>query len=446
MKRAIKFLCLVLIAGLVISPACVALPAAADAETSKLVIYNWEDYIGPDVVDGFKAYYKTKTGRDIDVTYSTFDTNETMMTTINQDANSQIDLICPSEYAIQRLQLAGKLMSLTDAQQQSGYTLQNKGNINPVIYEKVAEAGIEIADYFVPYMWGTLGIMYNSDVVTEADLANGYGLLWNKAGNKELDGKIYMKDSIRDSYVAAVMYLKEEGRLEGTEYADYTVAQLINCTDDLMLELAEEVLVEQRDVLKGYGVDNDKDDMQTGKAYVDLAWSGDAVYSIEVAEEEGINLAYFVPESGGNLWFDGWAIPSANVRNIEAALMFMDYINDPVVAVENMMEIGYTSAVKADVVKASPEALQILADNEYDAEEFFADPVRYPDTSESAKLGVMKDFGSRNEAANAMWERVKSQGFPITLVVIIVVIAVIVIGVVVFFIIKNKKGSMRQKV
>ena len=58
----------------------------------------------------------------------------------------------------------------------------------------------------------------------------------------------------------------------------------------------------------------------------------------------------------------------------------------------------------------------------------------------------MKDFGSRNEAANAMWERVKSQGFPITLVVIIVVIAVIVIGVVVFFIIKNKKGSMRQKV
>ena len=71
MKKAIKFLCLLLIAGLVISPACVALPAAADAETSKLVIYNWEEYIGPDVVEGFKAYYKTVTGRDIDVGIST---------------------------------------------------------------------------------------------------------------------------------------------------------------------------------------------------------------------------------------------------------------------------------------------------------------------------------------------------------------------------------------
>ncbi len=434
MKRLTLALIFVLALTAALFPA-LSFGAVADAATEVLVVYNWEDYISlrgeddpddleeRDLVAGFQRYYKAVTGNSIEVRYTTFDTNETMMETLR----GTIDLICPSEYAIQRLKSQDKLMSLTEAQQRSGYTLQNKGNINPVIYDRVEKAGMAIGDYFVPYMWGTLGIMYNADVVTEADLEAGYGILWNAAGNPQLNKNIFLKDSIRDTYVATVLYLKEQNRLEGTPYEDYTVQELINCTDATMLSLAENALIEQKAVNKGYGVDNDKEELMKGTAYVDLAWSGDAVYSIDEAEK-GVNLDYFVPEVGGNIWFDGWAIPKDNARNLKAALMFIDYLCLPASAVKNMDFIGYTSAVDASAILADEEAVQLLTDFEYDVDEFFADPVRYPDTS-SENLGVMQDFGARNSAANAMWENVKAYGgTPWVLWVVVGVIAVVGLG------------------
>ena len=141
--------------------------------------------------------------------------------------DSQIDLICPSEYAIEKLMKKGLLQKLDMSSSEYEYV----DNVYPAIRERVDAVfpkdgdGAGMNDYFVPYMWGTLGILYNAEKVTEDDLATGWGLLWNKNGNPDLEGKILMKDSVRDVYVATVVYLKDEGLLDGTEYESLSIEE-----------------------------------------------------------------------------------------------------------------------------------------------------------------------------------------------------------------------------
>ena len=365
---------------------------------------------------------------------------------INGDA--VVDVIAPSEYAIEKL-LQHDLLEKIDKTKVSTIS-----NVNSAIYEAVknvfgtftTDGGetVDITDYFVPYMWGTLGILYNADVVTEADLAKGWGLLWNENGNEALNGKIFMKDSIRDSYCAAVMYLKEYNLLPDA-HKNKSVQELINTNDDTMLAAVEELLVRQKDVLKGYEVDFGKQEMISEKGLVDLAWSGDALYAIEEAEASSSApaLDYFVPEVGGNVWFDGWVIPK-NAKNKEAANYFIAFLNEPEIAMSNMLEIGYTSAVDKSVFESSEAALALLEEAEYDAAEFFADERRYPEITES--LGVMKDFGARNDVVVAMWERVVSSNTDLTtLWIIIGVVAVLVIaGIAIFLVRRNKNRRVKK--
>lgn len=443
-------LCLTVVGGSIAGIVVVS----KENKREKLVIYNWADYIAPNITDDFVEYYKAKTGKDIEVVYSMFDTNETMITEITK-GDSQIDLICPSEYAIQKLMAKGLIKKLDMPAEKYPYL----SNVYPAIREKVDEVFTDIPaggvanqkmnDYFVPYMWGTLGILYNVDIVTEEDLAEGWGLLWNKAENPKIKGKILMKDSVRDVYAATVVYLKEEGMLDNTPYANLSIEELINKVDETLLGMTEKVLNEQRGHLKGYEVDFGKDDMVNGVAYVDLAWSGDALYAIEesyIESEERYFLDYFVPESGSNIWFDGWAIPTC-AQNTGAAKEFINFLCRPDIAMRNMIEIGYTCAVNPETFQTSRDeyniaAVQNLIENEYvyelegereedgiyfdidgvayDMTEFFGDTRRYP-AMNTDKLGVMQDFGANNEKVVNMWERVKGgEEFPWQLIVTIV--------------------------
>jgi spermidine/putrescine transport system substrate-binding protein len=403
MKRFSKPTVIVLAAALLLS-LCFSLAACNKAKADKFVIYNWEEYISEEVKDGFKAYYKAQTGKDIEIEYSTFDTNETMLTKIiNNDA--KVDVICPSEYAIEKLLQKGLLAPLDFG------VISNYENVDPMITGKIdevfgeidlPEGKVNMNDYFVPYMWGTLGILYNTETVREEDLAKGWGLLWNQAGNPALEGKILMKDSIRDAVAATVFYLKENDRLpEGLK--DKSAQELINTVNAELLAVIEQALKEQKPHLKGYEVDFGKDDMLNGIAYADLAWSGDAFWAIM----EGENLNYFIPDSGSNIWFDGWVIPKSS-NNKDAAMHWINYLCDPEIAMRNMMEIGYTAGVAPEKLQESESAIAILTDNDFDAQEFFADTLRYP--IETEHLGVMKDLGASNEQAVDMWERVKAAG------------------------------------
>lgn len=402
------------------------LSACSNANKDILVIYNWEDYIDELVNESFKEYYHQETGRELNIIYSTFDTNETMVTkVINNDAN--VDLICPSEYAIQKLMVYDRLHKLNLD------NIPNFKNVDPNISSSIGDIFSQIPvndevrdmrNYFAPYMWGTLGILYNADVVTEADLQKGWGLLWNEGNNASLQGKILMKDSIRDAYVASLLYAKEYGRLPD-KYQSMHVGELINTVDDELLNISKAVLSEQKKHLKGYEVDFGKDDMIAKKAYVNLAWSGDAMYAIEEAEDSGVNLDYFVPEVGGNIWFDGWIIPS-NSKNIDIAEMYINYMLQPDISMMNTMYIGYNCAIDPQILMNNEDALVILADNEYDADEFFADERRYPTNREN--LGVMQDFGKANSQVVAMWESVKAESenmFGILFVIIAVIIGLI---------------------
>ena len=332
-------------------------------ETDDFIIYNLEDYIDEAVLDEFEEWYFEQYGKRIKVSYNTYDTNETMLTkVVNNDA----------------------------------------------IYERTSKFGDDFADYFVPYMYGTLGILYNADVIEENDIdveEAGWGLMWNTMDCEDLRGKILMKDSIRDTFAAAACYLKEQDLLPDA-YADYSLEDLINCTDEELVDAVRAVLMEQKSELKGYEVDFGKDDLINLHAYVDLAWSGDAMYAIEEAELYDVNLDYFVPEVGANMWFDGWFIPTCS-KQVEVANAFIEFMCLPTVAAANMIEVGYTSAIDQEVLIDDEDVIAMLEDAEYDVEEYFAWDVRYPDVH-NPNYGMMADYGDARTRMTIMWEEVKA--------------------------------------
>lgn len=348
----------------------------------ELYIYNWEDYIDIGLLDDFAAYYKEQTGRSLDITYTTFDTNETMLTNV-QRGGANVDLICPSEYAIEKLMRGGYVENLSELVAEleaEGAKFDNIEGIDEDILSAIDEVfgdidGKAMRDYMVPYMYGTLGILYNKNIISEEELEEyGWGILWNEGGNPELEDEILLKDSIRDTYCAAVLYLREYGKLPdgvspsvGKPYTEMSSAELMNCTDDALLAAVEEALIDQRGHISGYEVDFGKDDMINEIVYADLAWSGDALWAIEESYDEETDdymLGYYVPGIGSNIWYDGWIVPTT-VRNKLAAVMFIDYMCRPESAARNIGYIAYTSAVDRDAVMNDADAIGALLDVEY---------------------------------------------------------------------------------
>ena len=464
-----KRICLCLAICLIVG-VCAFSFSGCQSYDEMLIIYNWEDYIysKTDLQDDFNQYYYALTGKTVKIRYSTFDTNETMLTKMLK-CNTVADMICPSEYAIQKLVNNGLVQKIDDVIDNNINGEQEKtelksaiyDNVNSAIYDKVDQVeGMNINDYFIPYMMGTLGIMYNADLLPENISDYGWGVLWNKTttGEKimdELDGKIYMKDSIRDSYAAAVFYLKEQGRLPAG-YETKSAQELINDTSPEMIKAVSAVLKEQKNsgCLKGYEVDFGKEAMVSGAVYVDLAWSGDAMYAIEEAELEGVTLDYFVPESGSNIWFDGWVIPTT-AQNPTAALYMMSFLNQADVTTLNMMEIGYTSAVDNTILIDNEDVRDILLEYEYaeideETGEYFTDyfdyEVRYPDYTDET-LGVMQDFGDSNKEITAMWEEVLSTDTDLSVIWITLgAIAIIVLVFLVIIFIKNHRKRIVKRV
>ena len=382
---------------LAIVTVCTLAPALAACNTATggltgggadtLVIYNWEDYIDVALLDEFEAYYRKVTGRSLSITYSTFDTNETMLTQVMR-GETAVDVVCPSEYAIERLMRADLLADQTElvAEYSEQYpdAFSNLGNVNKTVLEKIGETfgemeiGGEVRDmrdYMVPYMWGTLGLLYNTRVISEEELEEcGWGMLWNESNNPELENMILMKDSVRDSYAAVVFYMEDNGLLPdgvsetyGKPFKELTANELINCTDKALLDAAEKLLTEQRERISGYEVDFGKDDMINEIVYLDLAWSGDALWAIEESEyyedTDTYQLGYFVPEKS-NIWYDGWAVLESSDSKL-AAMMFIDYMCTPEAGARNIGVIGYTSAVDQETMKYDYDAAQALLDVEY---------------------------------------------------------------------------------
>ncbi len=443
-----KFVALIMLVMLSVLVGTAGGTITAFAATETLVIYNWAEYICEDDEDGlievisaFEDYYKAKYGVTLKVEYNTFETNEEVVTKVLL-GDSNIDLLCPSEYSIQKLMEAGALLKIDTS------SIENYGNLDTEVLEKIEEEFGEVSigdgttasmlEYIIPYTIGTLGILYNADVVTEEDIATGWGILWNEANNPLLNSKIYVKDSVRDTYVAAVMYAKEQGLLP-EEYASLSASELINTTDDTMLEIVEDVLIAQQSVLRGYEVDQGKDEMIQEKAYVCLSWSGDALYAIEDAENYGINLDYYTPEIGGNIFYDGF-VRTTSSTNERASMEFLNFLCEPEVAMSNMLYIGYTSTLDKEVFLSSEACIAMVEEMGYDIDEFFENISRYPDIQDDT-FGIMRDFGDNNDAVVMMWENIKPSETDTLIIILGVMVGIFVIGGVAYMAFKRFSGN-----
>ncbi len=311
-----------------------------------LYVYNWGDYIDKAVIKTFEKEY------GIRVKYQTYTTNEDMYVKISS-GSAKYDVIFPSDYMINRMAQEGLIQKID---------LNNITNFHLI---DDAFKGAEYDpdnSYSVPYMWGTVGILYNKTMVD--DPVDSWDILWNPKYSK----KILMVDSQRDSLGVALKRL----------------GYSMNSTNEKEVDAAKNSLIEQKPLVLAYVVDEARDKMINNEAALAVVWSGEAM----LAMEENKNLAYAYPKEGTNIWFDSMAIPTSS-QNKEAAELFINFMCRTDIALKNAEYTGYSTPQR--------ETKELLDD------EVKSNIAAYPDHSIIERCEVFKYIGSFVEYYNKAW-------------------------------------------
>jgi len=352
----------------------------AKDESETLRILNLEDYIYlqeeeeelPDLIDQFVEYANSLGYENCEVVYNTTDTNETMYNEL-LTGKAQYDILCTSDYMIQKM-VNDKLLYKLDSQDKKAipHYFGEESSVSNLIAARLGNIetndGSKLEDYTVGYMWGTLGILFNPTYKEfqkrgiDADTIIYDMQSWSGLWDSKYKNTLSIKDSVRDLYAVGVMYTyNEELEVAKKKYIQDGDMSAYNATiDDIFNRCSPEQINEVKGNLIdlkrnsfGLEVDSGKQDIVTGKIGMNIAWSGDACYSIYEAsipqegEEEGFELLYSIPENGSNVWFDGWIIPNTarSIKQQELALLWLDFVSDPAFAVQNMAYTGYTSFI-----------------------------------------------------------------------------------------------------
>lgn len=350
-----------------------------DFNGRSLTIYNCADYIDEALIEAFEDEYNCK------INYYTYDTNETMYNQLTLQPEGTYDLVCTSDYMIQRMIREGlveKINIQEDLPTYDKYVSKVARNKISSLYADTNEDGVKdtsLDEYAAGYMWGTLGIIYDpycSDTIRED--VKSWDIFWDE----KYTDLISIKNSMRDTFVVGLMHaykgsdvtnqediltpareaflaeLNNASTEEEKELARNKYNKVIQDTFDLIineedyapiLEIVKQELISLKQNIFGFEVDSGKNDIITGKIKMNLAWSGDAVYSIDQAYEQSEKvLEYYVPDDGSNVWYDGWTLPKGSDR--ELAFEFIEYLSTPENAAQNMNYIGYTSFIACDEV------------------------------------------------------------------------------------------------
>ncbi len=349
MKRFIS-----LILAVVLSAAMLCACGAKDENT--VYVYNWGEYIDPEVITMFEE----ETG--IKVVYDEFETNEVMYPKVEAGA-SVYDVICPSDYMIQKMLDNDMLAEINWDNVPNA-----KANIGAQYFEQ--SKGFDPENkYSVPYCWGTVGILYNKTMV------NGPIDSWNVLWDEQYKDNILMQDSVRDAFMVS---LKRNGNS-------------MNSVDEAELEAAKNELINQKPLVQAYVVDQVRDKMIGDEAAIGVIYSGEAIYT----QRENPNLEYVIPKEGTNVWIDSWVIPK-NCQNKENAEKWIDFMCRPDIALLNFDYITYSTPNDA--------ARKLIED-----EDIKNSSIAFPDLTQYNNLETFSYLGEEADLLyNNLWEEIKA--------------------------------------
>lgn len=460
-KKLRDFIALSVCFSMLVLPACNSAIGANGNEQLVLRVGSWDEYIdtgGEDsYVEGSKALYdefveeyNAKTGKNIELEYVPLQDNETMYNKLKM--GDTYDLLCPSEYMIMKLISENQLQpfpsSFLDPTIEGNYYAQN---LSPYIKSEFEKGGWE--SYVAGYMWGSTGFVYNPDVIAPNNPTKAREIMskWSALTAKETKRIITAKDNVRDTYFMGLglyyeeQLLEEKAKLERGEItlSDYqtTLRKKMNDTDEETIKGVRKLLEEVRGNLYGLETDEGKLDIIAGRLGASYQWSGDAVFTLDEAENDNegtrnpLYLEYAIPLSASNLWFDGWVLTkSVSPEKVEIATEFINFLSRPINVVRNMYYIGYTSCLSGDP-NAEENLIYDYISETYSAEEgeedtveynldyFFGDGhilavpadqahrqlfAQYPDSKTIERLVVMQNFSpEKNKTLNRMWTSIK---------------------------------------
>lgn len=556
-------------------------PAISEDGTITLRVYNWAEYILPDMsaseaadngyyedVNGngvydkgvdtiapvtgintrFENYMWKKYHKKVNVVYDLFSTNEDM---INQLRTGKIsyDLICPSDYAIQRMMTENLLLPFDNPTDYPGSTPNYDKYVSPFLKkrienisgrdmyhatqkdpsissDKVPETTNTVDQFMRGYMWGTVGMTYNPTYkkFEGKDIENDVKS-WEIFYDKNYEKTQYVKDSLREGYIlglqhvlnkngkAAELKKKYESKQITADQYNKTLNDALNDVSDQTLKDVSEAITELSSNIYGYETDNGKEEIQTGKTIgVTQSYSGDAVYSMNAVDswnethtDQRPVLYYSLPDTGSNIWFDGWVMTKYALQHqvTDVAQAYVDFLCNPNIeeeydvdnngnpydmapVVANIDYIGYTPFIASDAVfDYIRESYDLRAEEEEpdytqkpegeegkdylrkDVSYFFNGtseenqdwniyyPVdqknrqldaMYPDESILPSLIVYKDFGtSKTNDVIDLWEASRSLQFPLWGYYLTLAIVLLIIGLYVGSKIKHRQLIERRK-
>ena len=339
--------------------------ASGGSDDNSLYVYNWGEYIDESVIDQFEE----ETG--ISVVYDVFETNEEMYPVIEAGA-VKYDVVCPSDYMIQKMQENGLLAEIN---------FDNIPNYSQIgqEYRDMSEAFDPGNKYSVPYCWGTMGILYNTKRLEE--LGVPAPTKWADLWDERLSGEILMQNSVRDTFTAALKML----------------GYSLNSTNEEELAQARDLLIEQKPLVQAYVIDQVRDKMIGGEAAVAMIYSGEMLYIQDSVAEQGLDytLEYIIPEEGTNYWLDSWVIP-ANAEHKENAEKWIDFLCRPDIAKKNFDYITYPTP--------NTGAYEMLDDD------LKNNTALFPDLSKLTNCETIKYLGDDVDAIyNDMWKEIKAE-------------------------------------
>ncbi len=284
-----------------------------------LYVFNWTDYISPDLIKQFEKENNCK------IVYDTYNSNENMLTKLIT-SKSPYDIIVPSGDHVS-IMMKKDLLEPIDKSR-----LKNYSNLDTLILKK-AEQFDSGNTYSIPYFWGTCGFIYNKNYIKESEMEN---VSWNILADKRFENKkvVTMLDDAREVIGVSLIY-------NGFKPNDFS--------DENLAKARESLLAWDKNISQ-YDSDSFKNEVQDGTIWLGQAYNGDALQVMQ----ENQNVGFVLPKEGSTLWIDFLAIPK-NSENKELAYKFIDFLLDAVISSENAKFVQYATPNRA--------ALELLPDN-----------------------------------------------------------------------------------